>query len=221
MFNFIRKSDFDLQRDVTSELNWDASITSTQINVSAKDGLVTLRGTVPHYYEKALAEKAAQRVSGTRAVADELEVNLASDYDRSDEDIANAAVSSLEWNYQVPSTVKVSVDKGWITLRGEVEWDYQRNAARDAVYMLMGVKGVTNDINIKSSVKVADIKARIEEALKRSAESEGRHIKVEVSGSRVTLSGNVHSLAEIEDARVAAYNAPGVYWVDNKLKLAA
>ncbi|MCX6126409.1 MAG: BON domain-containing protein, partial [Proteobacteria bacterium] len=162
-----------------------------------------------------------QRVGGTRVVADELDVNLMSDFGRSDEDIGAAAVSALEWNYQVPDTVKVSVEKGWITLRGEVEWDYQRNAAREAVYMLLGVKGVSNDISIKSSVNAGDIKTRIEEALKRSAESEGRNIKVEVSGTTVTLSGDVHSLTEIEDARIAAYNAPGVYWVTNNLKLAA
>ncbi|MCX6123679.1 MAG: BON domain-containing protein [Proteobacteria bacterium] len=221
MFNYVKKSDFDLQRDVSCELKWDAGITSTQINVSAKDGVVTLRGTVPHYSEKVIAEKAAQRVGGTRVVADELDVNLISDFGRSDDDIGAAAVSALEWNYQVPDTVKVSVEKGWVTLRGEVEWDYQRNAARDAVYILMGVNGVSNDITIKSSAKSVDIKTRIEEALKRSAESEGRNIKVEVNGTTVTLSGDVHSLTEIEDARIAAYNAPGVYWVTNNLKLAA
>ena len=221
MFNYLKKSDSDLQRDVTSELKWDASISSTQINVSAKDGVVTLRGSVPHYSEKVCAEKAAQRVAGTRVVADELDVNLLTDFARSDEDVGAAAVSALEWNYQVPETVKVSVEKGWITLRGEVEWDYQRAAANDAVCMLLGVIGVSNDIAIKSSITAENIKMRIEEALKRTAESEGRNIKVEVNGSRVILSGNVHSRTEIDDARVAAYNAPGVFWVENNLKLAA
>lgn len=221
MFNYVRKSDVDLQRDVTSELAWDPSLTATKISVTANDGVVTLRGIVPHYSEKIVAEKAAQRVSGVKVVADELEVCLLGDFERDDEDIAAAAISALRWNYSVPGTVKVSVDKGWITLRGEVEWDYQRTAAKDALYMLMGVKGVTNDIMIKSKAQAADVKMRIEEALKRSAENEGRNIKVSVSGSTVTLTGDVHSLTEIEDARIAAYNAPGVMKVENKLRLAA
>ena len=221
MFSYVNKSDFDLQRDVTSELKCDPSITSTQINVSAKDGVVTLRGTVPHYAEKVVAEKAAQRVAGTRVVADELDVNISSDFARSDGDIGAAAVTALKWNYVVPDSVQVSVEKGWITLRGEVEWDYQRTAAKNAVYLLLGVKGVSNDISIKSNTKAVDIKARIQEALKRTAEDEGRNITVKVMGSTVTLTGDVHSLTEIDDARVAAYNAPGVYWVENNLKLAA
>ena len=154
-------------------------------------------------------------------VADELDVNISSDFARSDGDIGAAAVTALKWNYVVPDSVQVSVEKGWITLRGEVEWDYQRTAAKNAVYLLLGVKGVSNDISIKSNTKAVDIKARIQEALKRTAEDEGRNITVKVMGSTVTLTGDVHSLTEIDDARVAAYNAPGVYWVENNLKLAA
>jgi osmotically-inducible protein OsmY len=221
MYEFVDKSDFDLQQDVTDELKWDPSITSTYIHVGVKGGIATLSGTVPHYLDKVMAEKAAQRISGIRGVADELSVNLMEDCVRGDEAIASAAASGLEWNFQVPNTVKVSVDRGWITLRGEVEWDFQRTAAKETVHMLFGVKGVTNEITIKSKVKVEDIKSRIQEALKRTAETEGRNIKVEVAGNTVSLSGNVHSLSDVEDARLAAYNAPGVYSVKNNLKVTA
>lgn len=221
MFNDVKKSDEDLRRDVISELKWDPSLNSNQINVSTRDGVVTLGGIVPHFSEKVAAEKAVQRVAGTRVVVDELEVNLGSDAGRSDDDIGGAAIWALQWNYQVPSSVKVSVEKGWITLRGEVEWDFQRNAARDAVSKLRGVCGVRNDITIKSKTQALDVKTRIEDALRRAGNSTGRNIKVEVLGGKVILTGDVHSLAEIEDARVAAYSAPGVFWVENNLKMAA
>ena len=221
MFNFFEKADARLQQDVMNELNWDPSVSSSEISVMAKDGVVTLRGNVPHYIQKATAEKAAQRVGGVRAIADELEVSILTASGRSDGDIAIAALNALEWNYQVPAKINVIVEKGWLTLRGEVEWDYQRTAARDAVASLVGVNGVTNEISIKSKVQQIDVKTRIEEALKRSAESEGRNITVSVQGNRVTLSGDVHSLTEIEDARVAAWSAPGVTSVQNDLKVAA
>lgn len=220
MFNFFAKKDTQLQKDVKNELNWDPSVTSCHVSVVASDGIVTLRGSVPHYFEKAAAEQAAQRVGGVRAVADELEVELMGPYERSDEDIARAALMALDWNYQVPEDVKVTVEKGWITLRGEAEWAFQKSAAKTVVSQLMGVRGVTNEINIKAKVQPSDVKNRIEEALKRTAEHEGHKINVEVDGDRVTLSGDVHSLFEIGDAGLAAWNAPGVTAVENNLKLA-
>jgi len=221
MFNVFNKSDQNLERDVTTELSWDASVTHEQISATAKDGVVTLRGTVPHYFEKCNAGNAAQRVGGVRAVANEIEVHLLGEYERSDQDIARAALHALEWNYPAPKGLKVAVEEGWITLKGEVEWDYQRNAARDAVSPLMGVRGVKNEIIIHSKVQPSDVKTRIEDALKRSAESEGRKISVAVEGDRVTLTGIVHSHSEIEDARIAAWNAPGVMRVQNNLKIAS
>ncbi len=215
MFNYFNKTDTEVKRDVVNELTWDPSIDSSEILVSASDGIVTLHGHVPHYFEKFMAEKAAQRVGGVKAVADELEVKGI--FEKTDEEIAEVALNALKWNYSVPSGIKVSVDKGWVTLRGEADWDYQRSAAKDAVSGLLGVTGVSESITLTSRVVPSDIKNRIEEALKRSAESEGKKIHVAVNGNTVTLSGNVHSYAESADAKHAAWMAPGVSLVENKL----
>ncbi len=217
MFNFFEKKDSQIQKDVMSELRWDQRLTSDQITASADDGVVTLRGSVPHYFEKLAAENAAKRVGGVRAVADELEVNLAGAYEKGDEDIARAALNAFKWNYSVPDDIQVTVEKGWLTLTGEADWDYQKNAAKDSVSQLLGVCGVTNNISIKPVARASDVKKSIEEALKRSAESEGRKIGVEVDGDRVTLSGDVHSFSELADAGHAAWNAPGVLRVENNL----
>lgn len=215
MFNLFNKSDSNVKQDVLNELMWDPSVSSSEIKVSAKDGIVTLTGTVPHYFEKRSAEHAAQRVGGVRAVADELEIKGL--LEKSDEEIAKAALNALKWNYSVPDNVKVAVSKGWVTLEGQAEWDYERDAAKNAVSELLGVRGVTNNIELKTKVQSSDIKTRIEDALKRSAEAEGREISVAVKGDKVTLTGKVHSFSEIEDARLAAWNAPGVMTVDNQL----
>lgn len=219
MFNFFSKSDSQIQQDVINEIQWDPSITSSQISVTAKDGIVTLRGSVPHYFEKSKAENAAQRVGGVRAVADEIEVNLMGSYIRGDEQIAESALSALQWSYSAAKDLKVTVEKGWITLKGETEWDYQRKAAKKAVSQLMGVVGVTDNMTIKTKILPEDIKKRIEESLKRTAEAEGREISVSVDGYKATLTGNVHSIAESETVRRAAWMAPGIVTVDNQLKV--
>jgi len=219
MFDLFAKKDSQIQKDVMKELKWDPLITPSDIDVSAKDGIVTLRGSVPHYFEKIMAEEAAQRVGGVRAVADEIEVNLLADYERRDEDIARAALSALEWNYQVPKGVKLSVAKGWVTLAGDFEWNYEKSAAQTTVSQLMGVRGVTNNISIHSSLHPSDVKSCIEEAFKRSATNEVHKINVTVDGSRVTLSGTVDSFSEVENARLAAWKAPGVTTVTTNIKL--
>ena len=213
------KTDSELQKDVMNELKWDPSVTATALSVTATNGIVTLRGNVPHYYEKTTADEAAHRVSGVRAVADEITVNILGSYERSDEDIARAALSALAWNYQAPEGLDVTVDKAWITLSGEADWDYQRTAAKNAVSSLMGVSGVTNEITIKRRIQESDVKSGIESALKRSAEDDAQGIKVTIDGNRVTLSGKVHSDSEIEDARTAAWSAPGIMMVEDTLKI--
>ena len=219
MFNFFQKSDSKIEEDVLNELKWDPSVPHQDIGVSAKDGIVLLRGSVPHYFEKRTAEEATERVGGVRGVADEIQVKLREPSERSDQDIAASAVNALAWDAQVPPGFKVTVDKAVITLRGNTDWDYQRNAARKAVSKLMGVRGVINKIQIKDQAQPADIQKRIEQALVRSAEREGRKIRVCVDGSKVTLEGDVNSISEIGEAGFAAFNAPGVVNVENNLRL--
>ena len=228
ILNFYEKADTQLQTDVMSELKWDPSVSSEQISISAKDGVVTLRGSVPHHFEKTTAEKAAERVGGVRAIADELEVSLLKSSEKNDQEIARAALAALEWNYQVPDGIKVTVDHARITLRGRADWDYQRSAAENSVNQLMGVRGVINEMTIVSRIQAFEVKNRIQafevkksiqDALKRSAESEGRNIRVDVSADKVTLSGDAHSLSEIETAGFAAWSAPGVCAVENNMKI--
>ncbi len=219
MFNFFDKSDAQIQKDVLSEMKWDPSLAPSNTTATAKDGVVTLRGNVQHYFEKIIAEKAAQRVGGVRAIANEIEVQILGPNEKKDEDIATAAANALQWNYQVPETLKISVDKGRVTLRGEVQWDYQRTAAINSLNRLVGVRSVNDLTTIRSAGQTADIKNRIEDALKRSAESEGRKINVSVNGDKVTLTGRVHSFSESNVAQAAAWNAPGIMHVDNQLKL--
>jgi osmotically-inducible protein OsmY len=223
MFNFFEKTDAEVEKDVRNELKWDPSISAADVATTATDGIVTLRGNVPHYFDKMSCANAAQRVGGVRAVANELEVKLLSEYTRSDEDLATAARSALDWGYLVPSGVRVTVEKGWITLTGNAEWDFERSAARDAVSSLMGVCGVTNNMSVKPATKVqaSEVKSKIEQALKRSAQAESRKIGVKVTGQKVTLSGSVHSFSEMEDAKSAAYSAPGVSTVENELRFTA
>src|SRR3984885_14016698 len=170
-------TDLELKRNVESELNWEPSVNAAEIGVAVKDSIVTLTGHVQSYWQKIAAERAASRVSGAKAVVNELEIRLPSSSERTDEDIARAAVNALNWSISVPpDRIKVKVSKGWITLEGTVEWQFQKRAAEKAVRDLVGVKGVANLIDVRPQVKASEVKAEIQDALKRSAEVDSGRI---------------------------------------------
>lgn len=216
------KSDSELRNDVLAELKWDPMVNATDVGVIVKGGVVTLTGHLASFAEKHAAERAAQRVSGVKALAVELAVKLPSSYERTDAEIASAAERALEWNSMIPKgAVRTVVEKGWITLQGEVDWDYQRRAAESAVRYLFGVTGVTDQLTIKPKASAAGIQRQIQEALVRQANREAKHIQVSVDRDQVTLEGSVHSWAERAAAQGAAWAAPGVSTVVNLLHVGA
>ena len=210
------RTDEELQKEVLAELKWDAQIQPNEIGVSVKDGVVTLTGWVDSYLKKWSAEDAAHKVAGVKAVANDIEIKLATE--RTDSDIAEAAVHALEWDAGVPSDrVKATVSKGWVTLKGEVEWQYQKQDAEQVVRRLAGVKGVTNLITVKPHVTPSELKKRIEDALVRNAEIDANKITVEVQGSKAILKGTVRAWAEKEEAARVAWSAPGITSVENRI----
>jgi osmotically-inducible protein OsmY len=214
------RTDEEIQQDVLRELKWDARVQPNEIAVAVKDGIVTLAGWVDNYTKKWAAERAAHRVRGVKAVANDIEVRLPIDAQRTDADIAAAAVRALEWDAFVPpNKVEVTVSKGWVTLRGEVEWEYERRAAERSVRKLAGVRGVTNLISVRprSSPSPDELRQRIEEALVRNAETDAERITIEVQGDKVILKGAVRSWVEREEAERVAWSAPGVTAVDNQI----
>lgn len=212
------KMDTKLQRAVLDELEWDPSVNAAHIGVSVSKGVVTLTGHVPSYAEKYGAERATKRVLGVLAVADELDVNLPGSSLRHDQDIAVACVNALKTNIAVPDEkIKVTVNAGWIKLEGEVEWQYQKVAAEKSVRYLTGVMGVANDITIKPRIKAQELKDKIEQAFGRAAKLDADSITVSATGSTVTLSGTVQSMAERDEAVRLAWSAPGVVQVSNRI----
>jgi osmotically-inducible protein OsmY len=214
------RADTDLQHDVLEELQWEPSIDAARIGVAADHGVVTLTGHVDNYAEKVEAEKAAKRVAGVEAVANDLEVRHMAEPAPDDPDIAQRALSALDWNVSVPKQrLKVTVTQGWVTLDGDVDWYYQKRAAEDAVHDLMGVRGITNSITVTPRVRAAEVKEKIDAALRRSAEVDAKKIVVDAAASKVTLRGTVRSWAEHEDVLNAAWSAPGVTAVEDHLSI--
>lgn len=214
------KTDVQIQKDVMEELKWEPGLRTSDIGVTAKDGVVTLSGQVDSYMKKLSAERAAKRVAGVKAVAEDIQIGPSPSYAKTDSEIAAAALNALKWNSAVQDEkIKIKVEDGIVKLEGEVEWDFQRNHAKKALESLTGVKMVLNLISLKPKVSADGIEQKITAAFQRHASLDSKGIDVSVSGSKVILRGNVRSLAEKDDAADAAWAAPGVTSVENYIDI--
>ena len=213
------KNNADLQKDVQDAIKWEPLLNAAEIGVTVKDGVVTLTGTVDSYSKKSEAEDAAKNVDGVKAVVEKIELKFNNSWDKKDDnEIATEVINALKWNWQVPSDkVKVKVEKGWVTLEGELEWNFQKNAAKDAVVNLLGVTGVSNNITIKSSAEDQIEKTDIEKAFRRNWSIDDKDITVKVRDHKVTLTGSVDSWYQKDEAEQITWKAHGVWEIDNKL----
>ena len=214
------KTDAQIQKDVMDQLKWEPLLTASQIGVAVKEGVVTLSGQVDSYFKKTKAEEATKKVSGVKAIAEEMQIGVSPAFNKTDTEIAEAIVNALKWHAAVQEDkIKIKVENGAVILEGEVEWEFQRLNARMAVENLAGVKSISNFIRVKPKVSAVDIKTKITAAFARNATIDAARITADVNGSTVILTGNVRSIAEKEDAEAAAWAAPGVTNVDSKLKV--
>ena len=214
------KNDQEIQKAVMDQLNWEPLLNSSQIGVSVKNGIVTLSGEVDAYLKRTIAEKAAKKVSGVKAIAEDIHVGISPDGHKTDAEIAEAVLNSLKWNTVIPDEqIKIRVEKGNVRLEGEVEWQYQRVQAASAIEHLAGIRSVTNLIRVKPKVTASDVEHKIQAAFRRSAMIDAGKIITEVSGNRVTLRGEVRSFDEKEAAENAAWSAPGVQMVISMLEI--
>ncbi len=212
------RTDLELQRDVIEELKWESSIKASDIGVSVTNSVVTLSGYVDSFTKKKAAEKAALRVAGVTAVAEDIVVRLGASDKKSDTEVAQAIITAIRWNNIIDENkIKVKVESGWVTLEGEVDWSFEKNAIEHSIENLIGVRGISNLITISSKLKTTDIKQKITAAFHRSATLDANNIIVESVGNTIILKGVVRSYAEKQDALRVAWNAPGVIKVDNKL----
>ena len=212
------RTDEEIQHDILDELKWDTRVQPNEVGVAVKDGIVTLTGWVDSYLKKLAAEDAAHRAHGVKAVVNDIEVRLPGSAERTDADLAAAVVNALKWDVLVPARkIDVTVSQGWVTLKGEVDFGFQKLEAERVIRHLSGIRGITNLIVVRPRVSPSDLKESIERELVRNAETDAEHIQVEVEGSKVILRGTVRSYAEKKAAEEAAWTAPGVSEVENRI----
>lgn len=214
------KTDTEIQKHVMDELKWEPILNASEIGVAVKNGIVTLSGTLDSYFKKDEAENAAKRVTGVRAVASDIEISSPLSPPKTDTEIARMITDSLRYNSAVnEDKIKIKVDNGWVTMEGEVDWEYQKEAVRTSIKNISGVKGMANLIRIKAAVTAKDVQQKIAAAFQRHANLDADKIHVEISGNKAILSGKVRSWVEKNDAENAAWRAPGINSVENRLMI--
>jgi osmotically-inducible protein OsmY len=214
------KSDLQIQKDVIEELRWEPFLNSSEIGVAVKNGIVTLSGQVDSYSKKLIAEKAAKKVNGVKAIAEDIQVGILPASRKTDTQIAEAVLNALKWHSAIQDEkIKIKVEDGNVRLEGEVEWEYQRTSIKSAIENLAGVRSVVNLVTVKSKITPSEVQQKIKAAFQRSATIDAGKITVEVFGSKVVLHGQVRSFAEKEDAELAAWNAPGINSVESNLEI--